>query len=107
MDIKAGQMRYSGMQLFKMSPHELFAKVFHKWIKSCGAILAYDILDENFKVSFCTINTIVCIMSIPVLSLYTALAYDFDVALKATSLFSLAWQVSYIVIVIAFFLTEE
>lgn len=82
------------MQLFNMKPYELFEKVFHKWIKSCGAILGYDILDENFKVRFLTINTIVGIISIPVFSLYTAMAYDFDVALKATSLFSLAWQVS-------------
>lgn len=87
-------MLYSGIQLLKMKPYELFAKVFYKWIGPCGAVLGYDILDENFKLSFHTINTIVGIASIPVLSLYTALAYDFDVALKATSLFSLALQVS-------------
>lgn len=89
------------MQLFNMKPYELFAKVFHKWIKSCSAILGYDILDENYKVSFVTINTIVGIISIPLFSVYTAMAYDFDVALKASSLFSLAWQVSYSARVIA------
>lgn len=77
-----------------MKPYEIFTTVFRKWIKSCGAALGYDILKKNFTFTFHTFNTIVGIVSVAVFSVYTAFAYDFEVALKAMSIINLAWQVS-------------
>lgn len=77
-----------------MKSYEIFQTVFYKWIKSCAAVLACDILDENFKISLHTINTVIWVFSVMAFTLYTAYVYDFEMALKACTVFSLALQVS-------------
>lgn len=87
-------MQLKTTQSFKMKPYEVFKIVFYEWINTCGIILGINILGENFKVSFHTINTVVGICSISVFSLYTAFTFEFEVALKSLTVLSLACQVS-------------
>lgn len=90
--INVARGRHRVTQVKTMKPHEVFKSIFYKWMASCGATFGHNIFDKKFTISLHTVCVVIVILSIGVFSVYTALTYELEIALKSCSLFSLAMQ---------------
>lgn len=103
--ISVNKMRYSGKidrhflvcrQTRNMTPYQKFQRIFEKWLRFCSHSIGYNILDKNFKIGIHTSITVLLVISILVLCIYTMCAFDAETSWKGASVLSVALQVNYL-----------
>lgn len=84
-----------------MTPYQRFQLIFKKWFPFTSNSIGLNILDKDFKF-YHSIFVALLALSVLVFSLYTMLAFDVELFLKAPSILGLGLQVQLTLLFIKF-----